>query len=71
MSNDLVKFQGHVIECITVDFWNTIASDRDFVSRLEERATAAQKWFADIGHDIGMDVMRKLFDDFSEEWSYL
>jgi putative hydrolase of the HAD superfamily len=65
-----LKIDNKVIEGITIDFWNSIAEDPEYVSRLEERAKAAHEYLTGLGFDFSLTELNGLFNEFSAEWGY-
>ncbi len=68
MKRTIVRFQDSIIEGLTLDFWNTIAIDTEYITRKDERIDAVKSWFADEGFQYSTENIQKAFEEFSELW---
>ncbi len=68
MTSSVLRLKGHVIEAITVDFWDSLANDQGYEARQHARADAAFAWLQTRRYSVDRDAIRTAFDHFSEFW---
>ncbi|MDP8208511.1 MAG: HAD family hydrolase [Candidatus Electryonea clarkiae] len=68
MSTRHYKFQGNVIEGITIDFWNSIADDNNYELRTQKRAEITHKWLISHDYHVKTEEIAALFDSFTTDW---
>ncbi len=65
-----ISFHGRTIEGVTVDFWWTIAGDRDDSRRGEARARAATAWFAEQGQPRREEEVSAALVEWYKHWEH-
>jgi len=65
------RFNGRIIEGVTIDFWATLAHDTTYEKRKQLRRERVHSWLTDHGYIRDFKTVVLAMDEFSKKWMHM